>query len=100
MHNTFSRNLIEQAIANTGGEVALRDEYSGRGYGAAGFGLVLDGSIGSFVAELAQIISSEYDDSDERYDAMNSLINLMDAAREDSMGRSNITYFPGWTLED
>ncbi len=77
-------------------ESVIRQDYSGRYmYGAECFGLVLnsDGELVRVMLELAEILSeADYGDRDVAKD-------LAQAMRSDSMGLSNIYYFPGWTLE-
>jgi hypothetical protein len=70
-------------------EEMIRVSYSGRGmYGDSCFGLYVDDQreLVKFFIELTTI------DQD-------TAIDLADALRTDTMGRSLIAYFPGWTLE-
>lgn len=118
MDKTISRAWVTAALENMGqDEDGLYEGYSGRGmYGAECFGFRLDNT--SQVAMLAveisrQAVFAALDRSndvgplDSGFDAegraetgLDIVTNLFDAAREDSLGRGAIVYFPGWTLAE
>jgi len=71
-------------------DIKVRKDYSGRGmYGASCFGIVHDLPD----AVLGGIIVGLFEDKFEA-------INMLESARIDNMGRSTITYFPGWGLKE
>lgn len=120
---TIARDWIVTALENMGqsGEDSLRGGYSGRGmYGATCPAVVLDSSaqVAMFAVELTRQAmyagledvptaeggmtpsSAVHKASDLCEDMVDVVTNLFDNAREDSMGRGVVVYFPGWTLTD
>lgn len=121
MDRTILRRWVETALDNMGQDPAdvIRDSYSGRGmYGGTCLGFVLDSQaqIATLSAELCrqavmESAGQEFAASDTADDAAQAVerdaetgidivVNLFDAAREDSMGRGVIVYFPGWELAE
>lgn len=88
---TVSRETVEESLGGGNWDYEdIRTDYSGRGmYGATCFGIVFreHRDIFSFFVELAV----------EDYDTAELLARK---ARQDSMGRDAIVYFPGCTLDD
>jgi len=120
MDKTILRRWVETALDNMGQdpEEAIHEGYSGRGmYGDTCLGFVLDNTaqIATLAAELSRQAMFEALGTDRagqdqatalgnaEMDAdtgIDIVVNLFDAAREDSMGRGAIVYFPGWTLAE
>lgn len=119
MDRTIPRRWVEAALDNMGQdpEDAIRDNYSGRGmYGDTCLGFTLDSTaqIATLSAELCRqamfdatgvtvgsAVTAEDAVAGVETDAetgIDIVVNLFDAAREDSMGRGVIVYFPGWEL--
>lgn len=120
---TIARDWMTTALENMGqdGEDSLREGYSGRGmYGAECPAVVLDSSaqVAMFAVELSrqamyagleEVPTADGDmtparavhaASDLCENTIDVVTNLFDNAREDSMGRGVVVYFPGWTLTD
>lgn len=110
--NTFPREQMVTALENMGedAESVLREDYSGKFmYGQECLGLTLTseselaklaielGRQAAFAAEEARSESYSSPDVDELFDRISG---LFESLRSDSMGRSAIFYFPGWTLAD
>lgn len=78
--------------------VRIRDNYSGRGYGRDGFGLVTNSA--SALSRFL-VAAGKVDATREANDlpGINSM-ELAEATCSDSMGLGMIFYWPGWTLED
>lgn len=112
------RRWIQTALDNMGQdpEEAIYEDYSGRGmYGDTCFGFTLESTkqIATLSAELCR--QAMYEAAETRNNGraptaeeiendtatgIDIVVNLFDAAREDSMGRGAIVYFPGWTLAE
>lgn len=115
---TILRRWVETALDNMGEdpESTIREDYSGRGmYGDTCLGFTLDSTtqIATLSAELCRQAMFEAVETRDNGRAPNAeeiendtaigidiVVNLFDAAREDSMGRGVIVYFPGWTLAE
>lgn len=121
MDRTILRRWVETALDNMGQdpEEAIREDYSGRGmYGDTCLGFTLDNTaqIATLTAELCRQAVMEATATEpaeglpiddllgevERNAeiGIDIVVNLFDAAREDSMGRGVIVYFPGWELAE
>jgi hypothetical protein len=118
---TILRRWVEAALDNMGQdpEEAIREDYSGRGmYGDRCLGFTLDSAtqIATLSAELCRQAMYEAASAEpatsvtaqevtvaiesDANTGIDIVVNLFDAAREDSMGRGSIVYFPGWTLAE
>jgi hypothetical protein len=122
MDKTILRRWVETALDNMGQdpEDTIREDYSGRGmYSDTCLGFTLDNTaqIATLSAELCRQAMFDATDSGQVKAAWSGVtavteaqinaetlidivVNLFDAAREDSMGRGVIVYFPGWTLAE
>lgn len=88
--------------------VSLREDYKGRGYGPAGFGLVIESQrrIARLFVALGHV-GAQYDETQsmeepshlaDDFDSERA-VALADVSETDAMGRTGIiVYFPGWTL--
>lgn len=83
-------NAIRNAADNCG--FAIRSDYSGRGmFGQECFGIVAN-SIGKVVASILRNIDDP--------DVIEEFARVLENLHTDSMGKSNIFYFPNWKLEE
>ncbi len=102
MEKSLSYEMVREAVYQSevdwgdyGVESIIRADYSGRYmYGAECFGLVLN-SDGELVQVMLELAAALQEEGWDRYDVR----ALAGAMRSDSMGLSNIYYFPGWALE-
>lgn len=85
----FDEDELLDALDSVGADCEIRADYSGRAmFGDECFGIVHNGADVLIGVAFACLIGDDYLVAAE----------LAQAARTDSMGRSTITYFPGWTL--
>lgn len=74
----------------------FRSDYSGRGMGGATcVGVVCHSHTALFSAFLTQVQEQGSEDLD-----LSDAIEAFESARQDSMGRDVILYFPGWKASD
>jgi hypothetical protein len=100
---TFPLSLIMEALDGLVDEDDVRETgYSGRGmYGNTCAGITFDSVTQSFrfFTELGRIaVAYESDDDEALEQAAGAVLDLVDAAATDSMGRGVIVYFPRWTF--
>jgi hypothetical protein len=95
-NNTLPRQAVVDALEGSDlTEDAVYDGYSGRAmYGATCFGIVHDspGQLLAFFATLGAISEHAYGLD------MHDIGRLAQGARQDDLGLSTITYFPGFEL--
>lgn len=97
----FPLALVMEALDGMVDEDSVRpDGYSGRGmYGNTCAGITFDSVSQSFrfFTELGRIAVAYEDHDDESLEsAAGAVLDLVDAAATDSMGRGVIIYFPRW----
>jgi hypothetical protein len=100
---TFPLSLIMEALDGLVDDGDVRtDGYSGKGmYGNTCAGITFDSVTQSFrfFTELGRIaVAYESDDDEALEQAAGAVLDLVDAATTDSMGRGVIVYFPRWTF--
>jgi hypothetical protein len=102
-NRTFPLALITEALDGMVDDDSVRtDGYSGKGmYGNTCAGITFDSVSQSFrfFTELGRIaVAYEADDDEALEAAAGAVLDLVDAAATDSMGRGVIVYFPRWTF--
>lgn len=95
----FTFDQLEDALYEVEVEDAtITTDYSGRFmFGETCFGVTVDD--GGIAIGVALTLACRAD-SDDIQDAAQKAARIARTARTDSMGRSTIIYFPGWTLAE
>lgn len=84
-------------------DIRLREDYSGRGmYGKTCIGVVGDPiALAEFETALALLtVMDDLDDEVNGYTALNSLTDVQDMRREDSMGMDRVYYYPALSVTE
>jgi hypothetical protein len=103
----FTKSQLEDALLQYVHEDStIRNDYSGRAmFGDRCFGIVHDANDGLIALAIVEACRQSVFDQNREADwfdgdyAMERAEELIRTMRGDNMGRSSITYFPGWLLD-